>query len=391
MIQPNLFDDAALKYNADAVYHQPFSSTQQQALQALYETTAQRNRRNIGYPCNPVFDYSALLPFLHVSMNNIGDPYGDSYYSANMHSIEREVLQQFAQLVHAPDDYWGYITHGGTESNMYGLYIARELLPNGIVYYSEATHYSVVKILHVLGMRSITIRSMPNGEIDYEDLQETLQLHRDVPPILMINIGTTMTGAIDNLDKISAMLKSMAFPSHYIHCDAAFHGMILPFVKNPPPFDFSANIDSISISGHKLIGAPMPCGVVLTHRRNVSRVAHAVEYVGVMDTTISGSRNAITPLLLWYAWQRHGMEGFRTIVNKSITAADDAIKQLTDCGIRAWRNPHSPIVVFPSPSSETIRKWHLASQSGQSHIITLPHVSSELLAEFITDILKDLS
>jgi len=39
--------------------------------------------------------------------------------------------------------------------------------------------------------------------------------------------------------------------------------MILPFVPHPQPWDFRAGIDSISISGHKMIGAPLPCGVVL--------------------------------------------------------------------------------------------------------------------------------
>lgn len=32
---------------------------------------------------------------------------------------------------------------------MYGLYVARELLPQGIVYFGEDTHYSVAKILRL--------------------------------------------------------------------------------------------------------------------------------------------------------------------------------------------------------------------------------------------------
>ena len=33
--------------------------------------------------------------------------------------------------------------------------------------------------------------------------------------------------------------------------------MILPFVDDPQPFGFDSGIDSIAISGHKLIGSPI--------------------------------------------------------------------------------------------------------------------------------------
>ena len=38
---------------------------------------------------------------------------------------------------------------------MYGLYLGRELFPDGVVYFSQDTHYSVVKILSVLKARNI--------------------------------------------------------------------------------------------------------------------------------------------------------------------------------------------------------------------------------------------
>ena len=34
-----------------------------------------------------------------------------------------------------PKETWGYCTNGGTEGNMYGLFLAREIYPKGIVYY----------------------------------------------------------------------------------------------------------------------------------------------------------------------------------------------------------------------------------------------------------------
>ena len=51
-------------------------------------------------------------------------------------------------------------------------------------------------------MPHIMIRSLPSGEMDYEDLNETLRIHRDVPPIIFANIGTTITEGVDDIDRI---------------------------------------------------------------------------------------------------------------------------------------------------------------------------------------------
>ena len=66
------------------------------------------------------------------------------------------------------------------------------------------------KIVRVLGARSIMIRGRDDGQIDYDDLRETLKLRRDVPPIIFVNVGTTMQGAIDDLPRIRAILKDLA-------------------------------------------------------------------------------------------------------------------------------------------------------------------------------------
>ena len=142
------------------------------------------------------------------------------------------------------------------------------------------------------------------------DLRETIRIHRDIPPIIMANIGTTMKEGIDDIPKIRSMFREMAIPRSYIHCDAALDGMILPFIEGAPQWDFAAGIDSLAISGHKFIGSPIPCGIALAKKSNVDRIARSIEYVGTLDTTVTGSRNGITPIFLWYAIQRYGREGF---------------------------------------------------------------------------------
>ncbi len=356
-------------------------------LNTLLDRMRQRSDQFIGYPVTCEFDYSALYPFLSLPMNNVGDPYEPNLFHLNTHQIEREVLAIFREWNHGDEEeIWGYMTSGGTEGNMYGIFLARELYPDGVVYYSEDTHYSVAKSLRLLNVRSIMIKSQPNGEMDYDDLRETLRIHRDAPPIVFANIGTTMKGAVDDLARIRGLFEELAIPRHYIHGDAALSGMILPFVDDPQPHDFAAGIDSISISGHKMIGSPMPCGVVLARRENVRRIARAIEYVGSLDTTIAGSRNAVTPLFLWFALKTVGTEGFRRIVAECLETADYAIEAFARAGIEAWRNRNSITVVFPRPAPEVVQKWQMAVQHDIAHVITMPHVKRRHIDALIEDI-----
>ncbi|MGK0190708.1 MAG: histidine decarboxylase [Verrucomicrobiales bacterium] len=355
-------------------------------LDVLFEQFSELSPRSVGYPCNQAWDYSELFRFLQFAANNVGDPFEGSNYSINSHEIEREVVEDFGRFTEAnPEDFWGYVTNGGTEGNMYGLYLARELFPQGIVYFSEDTHYSVTKILRLQHTRNIMLKSQDNGELDYDDLRESVRLNRDTPPIVFANIGTTMKGAVDDLSTIRQIMDDLAIREYYIHCDAALSGMILPFLDNPPPWTFADGADSISISGHKMIGSPLPCGLALAKRRFVERVARSVEYVGVLDTTISGSRSAFTPLILWYALRTLGEEGLAANAKRSLELARYTVSRFQDRGVDAWRNLNSVTVVFPRPAESVMRKWIVAPNRDIGHLIALPHMTEETIDAFIND------
>ena len=340
----------------------------------------------VGYPGNQNFDYSPLIPFLSHCLNNIGDPFHQTHYRANTHQFEREVILHFAQLTGLyPDDAWGYVTSGGTEGNMYGLYLARELHPEGMLYFSEEAHYSILKIARILNLPHTTVKRRIDGEIDCDDLRDMLTVHRDRPAIILATIGTTMRGAVDNIHAIRQIIDELGIEEHYIHADAALSGMILPYVDDPQPFGFDAGIDSISISGHKLIGAPLPCGIVLTRKHLVQTLGRAVELVGVNDTTLSGSRNGLTPLMLWYAINRYGEHEWTETVGGMLNVAEYAVKRFNEHGINAWRHRNSPTVVFDRPSQEVFDQWQIAPEGDVAHIITMPHVDFETIDRLVDD------
>ncbi|MEY4038522.1 MAG: hypothetical protein RIR67_832 [Bacteroidota bacterium] len=363
------------------------TDTDVQRLVDLEQIIAISNHNSIGYPISKDFDFSEVMPFLKYPINNVGDPFENSINKVKTHELEREVVGFFAKLFRAdPNDYWGYVTNGGSESNLYGLYLARELYPKGMVYYSESTHYSIRKNIHLLNIPSIVIRSQENGEIDYTDLENTLRINRDKPAIILANFGTTMKEAKDDVSKIKTILKSLAIQDSYIHCDGALSGSYGPFIEPRVPFDFMDGADSISISGHKFIGSPIPSGVIITKRSNRDRIAKGISYIGSLDTTITGSRNGHCPLFLWYALKKMGVEGLRNRYLNSLVVAEYCETRLNEIGIPAWRNPNAITVVFPKVADTIIAKWQLATQETISHIICMPSVTKDQIDELISDI-----
>jgi histidine decarboxylase len=69
------------------------------------------------------------------------------------------VLNWFARLWEIDEqEYWGYITNCGTEGNLHGILVGRENHPDGILYASRETHYSVFKAARMYRMDAEKVR-----------------------------------------------------------------------------------------------------------------------------------------------------------------------------------------------------------------------------------------
>ena len=374
------------------VMDMPESAADIERIEVFYQAMRDYESTLMGYPTARDFNYDILKPFLDISLNNCGDPFAEGIHNTHSFEFEREVLSWWAESLCAPaDNWWGYVTNGGTEGNLYGLYLARELYSNGVVYYSQDSHYSVSKNLHFLNMRNIMIRSQANGEMDYEDLRETLRINRDTSPIIFANIGTTMTEAKDDLGQIKTILQELAIPNYYLHCDAALCGAFLPFIDSAIQYNFAHGAHSISISGHKFIGSPIPCGLVLALKENVNRIARSVAYIGNLDTTITGSRNGLTPMILWYAMKCFGQEGMAERAKASLSLAAYAEASLKDIGVEAWRNPDSLTVVMPEVPGVVKDRWQLATANGISHIMLMPYLTRQHVNQFVSELQAELN
>ncbi|GAA0805978.1 histidine decarboxylase [Spirilliplanes yamanashiensis] len=345
---------------------------------------------NIGFPATTGFDYSALAPFFaRYMLNNLGDPYTDGAYPIHTKPMEREVVDTVADLFGAPaDDRWGYVTSGATEGTEYALHLARTLHPDAVVYHSAAAHHSVTNAIGRLGMMSVAIRADALGEIDYDDLADQVDRHRIRPAIVIANIGTAVTEAVDDVAMITQVLDSRAVHRRWIHGDAALAGLPLALLDpdDRPAIDFAAGLDSVVTSGHKFLGAPVPCAVVVV--RNSHRQAHArfVTYTGSPDTTVANSRSGLAALVLWYALRTHGLEGLRQRADQARQLAAAAHEALREIGWPAHRHRHALTVSFPTPPAAVTAKWVLATHGANSLIVCMPGVTAAQIDAFVADL-----
>ncbi|KAI3774544.1 hypothetical protein L1987_49102 [Smallanthus sonchifolius] len=194
----------------------------------------ERTKHHLGYPYNLDFDYGALSQLQHFSINNLGDPFIESNYG--VHSRQFEV------------------------GNLHGILVGREVFPDGILYASCESHYSVFKAARMYRMDCEKVNTLISREIGCEDFRAKLSLHKDKPAIINVNIGSTVKGAVDDLDLVIKTLEETGFKHDrfYIHCDGALFVLMMPFVKLAPKVSFKKPIGSVSVSGHKFVGCLMP-------------------------------------------------------------------------------------------------------------------------------------
>ena len=363
----------------------------QRRFDTLLRELQERQKCLLGYPVSNDLDYSSVLPAFGFLINEIGDPFiRSSSWRVEAKALEQEVLAFFAKLYRAPkDDYWGYITGGSTEGNLYGLYAARRLYPNGVVYYSTEAHYSIAKNVQILGMRGVPIKAQKNGEIDYDRLNRAIRQRPTKPAIIVAAVGTTMTEARDNLATIKDLLRDSNKTDYFLHVDAALDGGYLPFIKPHHPFDFADGADCIVVSTHKFMGVPLITGLVMTRKslqNKLQEYRKHVSYIDTFDTTIPGSRNGQAAMMTWYAMKQQGLAGMRSRAQRCIRLAAYTKQKLEEMGWPVWANPNTITLLIKTPSKALVERWQLATTKEWSHLICMPAVTQKQLDQFLTEL-----
>ena len=331
-----------------------------------------------------------------------------------------------------------------------------------IAFYSEDTHYSITKIVRALeistfyeigekeyqGQCPITSdghwpKEVPSengnkgpGSIDVDKLIQLVEffVKTGSPPLIILNIGTSFKGAYDDVEQIGNRLKPILEKHNlykrkveyargkfdertgfWIHVDGALGASYLPFLEKAgdrieehiPKFDFSLPfVHSIVTSAHKYPGCPMPSGIYMTKRKYQIAPPDDPEYIGSPDTTFAGSRNAISPAVLWcyYANTNDEIEIDKAIqVEDTAKYAEMKLKQLEqdyeNDGYKLWveRTPLSIVIRFRDPENvDIIFKYSLSQMKliidGEKqprkyvHIFIMPSVTKQIIEQLVEDL-----
>ncbi len=373
----------------------PSNTTVSSLISVLSRTEARMrvaHENHLGYPYNLSFQPHVPPSLGHYLINNLGDPYAGSHYASEVCELEREAIAWLMELWHCtdPSQYWGSIGASGTEGNLWGIYLGREALPDAVLIHSDEAHYSIPKAARLQRIEAVSVGCNAAGEIDLDAFARALTNLNGRPVIVVITCGTTMKGAHDNIGGVIEKLDAAGLTQdrRYIHVDGALNAMVIPFVHNVPESirpSFHHAIDSLSTSGHKMIGTPMPCGALVCRKVHVDRVATAIAYLRSNDTTLMGSRNGHAVIAVWSRLIGHGHKGYGADVRGCIIRAQQLADRLQSLGIPTMCNPHSLTVVFPQPAEHIVKTFQLACYRNEAHAIVMPNVTDELLGRFVAN------
>jgi len=384
-------------------YFQEDLSTIESAKKYLSEHL-QLRRKMFGYPAN-MMEYNFVEKYLRLLesemylINSCGGPNPEidrGNYLMDSKEQEMEIIGMLCKNMNVDlNNYWGYITTGGTESNFWGIRTGFELLPSGVLYYSSDAHYSIpksVKIGNSIDMLpNCEVVSNKDGSMNVDKLIEIADdnwKNNNQPAIIVLSWGTTVCGVCDNVEEIKNRLNELEIP-HYIHLDAAMYGGIGSNQKESPAIHDlkKLNPDSISISFHKYIGSPTVNGALICKKEIYDKKTNKqVEYIGQSDPTYLGSRD-YPPLMIKYRISRLFNRENPDSYKKNI---DFFIEKMNDNNISFERRETGNTFVIDLPSTDIAQEYQLATfdDNKKAHIIIFPYHDKEIIEELVSKLSK---
>ncbi len=281
---------------------------------------------------------AAPIADLLVSMlNNNG---GAFHQSPAGTAAEQEVVRTFCSVLGYPADAAGLILPGGTFANLHGLLLARTAkfplwrtkgqaaAHEPRLYTSSASHFSIARIANVIGLGEDHVVSLPTcgrGSLDTESLRAQVAADLDAgrtPFAIVATIGTTGTGAIDDILGIALIAREFGL---WLHVDCCYGGAAALLDERRSDFAGLELADSVAVDPHKWFFMPITAGLTLTRHPEVERDAFDLDaaYIpgdGQLDAFCRGiptSRRS-SGLTVWATLRAHGLETIREAVRRNI-------------------------------------------------------------------------
>jgi len=222
--------------------------------------------------------------------------------------IENETIRWIAERVgwsDPPESIGGTFTSGGNEANFSGLALAlahhfptyitdgvASLGVQPVLYASSEAHHSLDKSAGLLGLGRKNLIRVPVNEaaqLDAHELEQAILKDKREgrrPFCVVATMGTTNSGAIDNLETISYLCK---LHEMWLHVDGAYGASAIFSDRYRNVVNNIELADSITIDPHKWLAMPFSAGVILTNK------AHLLEQAFGVDTPYMPKAQAPKP------------------------------------------------------------------------------------------------
>lgn len=332
----------------------------------------------------------AVKAHLQFIRSNLGDP----KLFPGTAGLERDCIRMMGELLHNPAAS-GYISTGGTESNIQALRTARLLQKTdpakANIVVPESAHYSFDKAAQLLGVK---IRRAPLDDTLRADTEAMAGLIDKNTIALVAVAGTTEFGQVDPIDEIGRLAQDS---NVYLHVDAAFGGFVIPFLEKKYPFDFEVPaVKSIAIDPHKMGLSTIPSGGLLYRNESDMKMMeiNAQYLTSQVQWSLAGTRSGAATAATYAVMRYMGKEGYRRVVAQCMENTGLLYAELKTLGLEPVIQPVMNITTFKLKDAQSVRKrlcdmgWYVSTTSRPEalRMVVMPHVTAEVIAAFVSDL-----
>ena len=273
--------------------------------------------------------------------SNLGDP----RLFPGTAKLEKEVINDLATLLHGKNCR-GFVVSGGTEANLLALLSARNLTqkeqPEVIL--PDSAHFSLAKICNLLKLKPIYAPLDSKFAVNAPSVKDLVSKNTVA---IVGTAGTAELGAVDPIPHLAKIAKDHDIN---LHVDAAFGGMIIPFLDGEKPiFDFCMEeVTSMTVDPHKMGMAAIPAGgIIFRDEGAIEAIKTRTPYLSdSYQYTFVGTRSGASVASAWAVLRYLGVEGFRLTIAKCMKNTHFLAGELKTAGFQLVTEPTLNIVAF---------------------------------------------
>ncbi len=362
---------------------------------------SEKTKKDFTYDCGRILSSMCSKPHrlgIRIYTECIEKNMADPFLFPSCSYFEREVVEMLGELLSSRDPH-GFMVSGGTEANIIAMWVAlkERRISNPEVIAPKSAHFSMDKASSLLGFRLVKIDLNHNFQVDIGKVEGAVT----EKTVALVGVaGSTGLGVVDPIPELAdiAMENNL-----YLHVDAAFGGLVLPFMEelgyDAPDFDFKLpSVCSIAVDPHKVGLAPIPSGCILFRDQSyMEKTRFKLSYKTretCFQNTVLGTRPCASVIATWAVLKHLGREGFRSIVSNCLELTRFLCSEMKKLrAVKLVTEPTMNIVGIETDVdvvevAEQMRKrgWGLTLYDDYIRVVLMPHLSVETIKNFINDL-----